>query len=243
MDMTRVLIGTEERSGRAYTVEEETTIETGGLGEPGPWTFVNWTRYRQDATGLYVADVATSEPPVLDAGSGQTGSVASKQGASAARRTLPAGISARLPKAERDAYAIAWERLQARMADVRSLARFDAATVGPPGGILSGEITRLRYPLHPRAAWVIRSEPLFTSTVEAAEPLDLPAGNFPAWRIRLGSGLFGPDDTAHVWYSRSGQLALRYHLVGIATDIDGNEIGRLVADWDEVLSNLALVKP
>lgn len=242
-DITRVLIGTETLSGRPYTVQEETTIETGGPGGDEPGTFMNWTRFRQDATGLYEADVVVNDPPVLDTRLGPTAPVVSKKGTSAAPRALPAGIVARLPEAERVAYAAAWARLQTRMAAVRSLVRSNTATAGPQGGLLAEEIARLRYSLHPQAEWVIRSEPFFASTVEAAEVLDLPAGRFPAWRIRLDNEFLGPDDVAHVWFGRSGQLALRFHLVGIATDVDGNEIGRVVVDWDEVLNDLALVKP
>ena len=76
----------------------------------------------------------------------------------------------------------------------------------------------------------------------ASEILDVPAGRLHAWRIRLDHESFTPADVAHVWYGRSGQVKYRYHLVSIATDFNGNVVGRVVVEWDEALTAAALEK-
>ena len=104
----------------------------------------------------------------------------------------------------------------------------------------SGEITRLEYPLHPGAQWVIRADPRFESIVEGAEVLDLAVGHVPGWRIRIESVLFGPDDRVHIWYGRGGFLKLEAYFEGIATDPGGNRLGRLISEESEVLTEVSL---
>ena len=81
----------------------------------------------------------------------------------------------------------------------------------------------------------------FGSVVEANEIIAVPAGRFPSSRIRIVSALLGPNDAVHVWFSRSGTLALRYHLETQVTDVDGNIIGTETFDYDETLQDLSLV--
>lgn len=245
-DITRILIGTEILFGRSYVVEEETAVQASVPDTHGPWTTLNWIRFRQDGTGLYEADVATSRPPALGGSSTGDLSPLTTGTLSGAQRPLPSALASRLPDLQRGAYEAAWSRLQARATAVRSLvrgsleSRLDAAR---PGGLLEDEITRLRYPLHPGASWAIRVAPSYSSTVEAVESLDLPAGRFQSYRIRVDSGVFGPEESVRVWFGRSGLLAMRMHLVSTVTDLNGNVIGRLVDDSDEALHDLTLLRP
>lgn len=54
----RSIIGVEEIAGQVYAVEEL------ALSDGAQTTFA-WTRYRQDAAGLYSASVPTSQPPAM----------------------------------------------------------------------------------------------------------------------------------------------------------------------------------
>jgi len=117
-----------------------------------------------------------------------------------------------------------------------------SGVIGVSSGPLSGEIALLRYPLAPSKTWHVREDPLFVYTVEGQESLDLPAGSFTGWRIRIDSDLFGPDVLAHVWYGRDGLLQLQAHVVGQITDENGNVIGTIVSDQVQSLSEISLVK-
>jgi hypothetical protein len=237
-DVTRTIIGTETLEGRDYTVQEETLVQDeAGVG---PDVTVSWIRYRQDGSGLYEADVDPYEPPTLDVTSASARvRVAAAEATGPPRLRLPARFS----PAQAAAFQAAYEQLLARAAVIQTVLRTgNAASSGPAGGPLPHEITRLAYPLHPGAEWAIRTDPFFASTVEAVESVGLPAGRFSAYRIRIDSEFFGPNDRVHLWMGRSGQLRFRYHLEGAATDPDGNEIGVLVADHDEVLDEVSLVK-
>jgi hypothetical protein len=196
---------------------------------PGGSTYTTWIRYRQDADGLYESDV--TGPPA----SGVTVAAASTRPSIA----FPASIREHATVAQTAAYERAWEGLQRKIAAVRQAVAdpLRVADVAP------GEIIRLDYPLHPGASWTVREDPLFTSTVERLERLDLPAGSFNAYRIRIGSQFFGPEDTVHLWMGRSGLLQFRYRLVEPATDENGNVIGELVVTHDEVVDAVSLVKP
>jgi len=233
----RDLVCIEELAGRSYVVERR--VETSGISRS---TF--WVLHRQDESGLYEADVALSQPPACEA--------------AGTRRVLPAGagtgradeeawtaVSAGLTDSgQRAAYRAAWERIQARLAAIRRAPGTGFARASRPeeprGGVLPGEITRLEYPLYPGAAWEIRPDPRFASTVESAEALDLAIGSLPSWRIRIESELFGSSDRVHLWYGRSGFLALAAHFEGEATDEKGNRIGRLIAEESDRLVELSL---
>jgi hypothetical protein len=125
------------------------------------------------------------------------------------------------------------------------LARLDHATgaalaARSRGGVLDHEITRLAYPLHPGAHWVIRADPRFESTVMSLGPIDEPAGRFAGARIRVDSDVFGPRDRVELRYGRDGVLGLSAHLEGVATDESGNVIGIMVAEQRQDLAALTL---
>jgi hypothetical protein len=109
-------------------------------------------------------------------------------------------------------------------------------------GPLAGEIAVLRYPLAPSKTWHVREDPLFIKTVEGQEGLDLPAGSFSGWRIRIDSELFGPNDRVHVWHGRDGLLQLEAHTEGLVVDENGNVLGTIVGDQAQRLSGLSLVR-
>lgn len=116
----------------------------------------------------------------------------------------------------------------ARVEAVKRMARgFDRGAVAPPpGGPMAGELVALAYPLHPGATWVVEDEPLFTRTVEARERFE----GVSAWRVRLDSEYLGENDVAHMWFSRCGEVGHRFHIEGIATDVNGERIGTIITD-------------
>src|SRR5436309_5533538 len=235
-DITREIIGTETIAGRTYVVERSVTDEDDPSGP-----FNSWIRYRQDAAGLYEADLDISQPPVLDSGA----SAGPINAALPEARDLPASFAERMSANQLDAYQAAWDVLQKRIVAIRSihaLASGDGASA-VRGGVLPGELTKLGYPLRPGATWVIRDDPFFGSIVEANGTLEVPGGRFPSSRIQIPNEFMGPNDVVRVWFSRSGQLAFRYHLESVATDVDGNPIGTVSADYDETLRDFSLVRP
>ena len=229
----RDLVCVEHRGDLSYVVEQTT------YPSPGLFTYV---RYRQDGAGLYEADVSITQPPDCAGGSGRRVFDAR---AALARRSEGAwaAFARTIPEAStRTAYRASWDRIQARVAAIRAL-RAASGTVpqtGAPGGVASGEITRLQYPLHPGAHWVVRADPRFESFVEKNEALDLPPGHLDAWRIRMESDLFGPDDHAHFWWGPSGFLKSEIHVEDVTTDPNGIVIGKMVLDESEVLTELSL---
>jgi hypothetical protein len=245
-DITRVLIGTETLFGRSYFVQEETASSSGALIGRTASAFSTWTRYRQDRSGLYEADVDVSRPPTLDDGPcRRSQSTAAVPGVDRAR-SLPASLVSRLPAAQRSAFSAAWDRLQERETIIRT--SLLAGSGAGPGrgqrrGPLGGEIVRLKYPLHSGATWVIRADPLFSSTVDDHEVLALTCGRFSSYDIRIDSDLIQAGEFVRLWFGRSGQLAFRYRLVALVVDSEGNEIGTLVDDHGEVLRDFTLVKP
>lgn len=227
----RDIVCVENLAGRTYAVERHRD------GSAPEW----WLRQRQDEAGLYELDFDVATPPAC---TGVTGRRIFDAEAAAARRSEQAwaAIASKLANpAHQAAYRAAWDRLQARASAIRQ-----ALGTGPGipraaagGGVEPGEITRLKYPLHPGARWVIRADPRFESVVEGAEALDLAVGHLPAWRIRIENEFLGPADHAHVWYGTSGYLKLVVHFEVEATDPDGR-IGVLIVDESEVLTDLAL---
>jgi hypothetical protein len=224
----RELVCIEQRAGRSYVVEREL------FGGSPPW----WLLYRQDEAGLYELDGPTVSPPCGD----PVGRRAFDVGEESASRGEKAwlGVAAQIADpALQVAYRAAWDRVRDRSAAV---ARAVGAGLGmtPGGGVEAGEITRLQYPLHPRARWLIRADPRFESVVEGAEALDLAVGRVPGWRIRIESEFLGPEDRVHVWYGRTGFLMLAAHIEEVATDERGNPIGTVVGEETEELIALSL---
>jgi hypothetical protein len=235
-DITRQLTGTETIFGRSYVVLREDLFETVDGGNPSA-TIASFVYYRQDASGLYEPDFITAPGVARNAGIGEVAT-------QTAPRVLPQALRARIPAREALAYERAWDALQSKVSAIRAI-----LSQGSPGGsagsrssdVLPNEITRLAYPLHPGAAWTIRTSPYFASVVEGVENLNLPAGRFAAYRIRIESEFFGEADRVHLWIGRSGQLRFAYHLDVAATDVDGNEIGRLLFDHNEEVDEVDLV--
>ena len=203
------LIGTEQRFGRVYVVQLETYREEQG-------EFQIRFLYRQDRGGLYNAD-----PGPL---SGKTTTRGRERNTIEALADRSTRIDPTL-RSHRQSIL----RLLEKHELVRALALSGRAPEldRPRPGPLPGEIALLRYPLHTHRQWIVREDPLFVYTVEGQEVLDLPAGRFNGWRIEIDlPDLFGPNDRAHVWYGRDGQLKLAAHFEGEATDEAGNVVGR-----------------
>ena len=229
----RDLVCVEHRGDLSYVVEQTT------YPSPGLFTYV---RYRQDGAGLYEADVSITQPPDCAGGSGRRVFDAR---AALARRSEGAWTAfARTihDPATRTAYRASWDRIQARVAAIHGViaAPRTVPQAGAPGGVAAGEITRLQYPLHPGAHWVVRADPRFESFVEKNEALDLPPGHLAAWRVRMESDFLGPDDHAHFWWGQSGFLKSEVHLEDPVTDPNGILVGKMVLDESEALNDLAL---
>lgn len=247
------IAGTEQLFGRTYIVASEHWIEPGG-------SFDQWIRYRQDRAGLYEADVSTTQPPTLgpvDGSPAPSLRLASTAAGRAPGVRVPLDASIALARARlarsapQSGWLRAFDQLVARRSQLLACAAAPHTSTPPavqvlgharPGGVLENEVLRLDYPLRPGATWPLRAaEPeLFTLTVERPQVLNLPAGRFAAWRLRMDSSLFGPEDQVHIWYSRCGQLQLVAHLIAEATDEQGNRIGTLVWDERNALADLEL---
>ncbi len=225
--LEHTLTGLETWQGRTYVVEDD--IETG----QGPGLGMS-VLYRQDRSGLY-------EAARIMPGASGSAEVAAASAARAAEG-IDAALALRLAPQVAGPHQAAWQaaiaRLQARRAVLRAL--FGAAA-RPGGGPLDGELTRLRYPLHPGASWEILHDPLVIATVEAADQLVLPAGRFHGQRIRIvWPQVFGPNDRAHVWYGRDGFLALEDHLESVAVDDNGNLVGTAVFSESQRLVSVSI---
>jgi hypothetical protein len=187
----------------------------------GPLVANQWVRYRQDPSGLYEADVDLGEAPACVTRPVSGAAPRGRRGAILAAMKLSWGLED--ATAERMAQTVA-ERVEA----VAGMARAAASR-----GALAGELTRLRYPLTVGTSWIIRSDPIYTATVEALEALELPIGSVHAHRIRIEAPFFGPHDRVHFWFAREGMLRMLVH-VEIPTTA-----GTLIADehqWVEELS-------
>jgi len=196
-----------EHEGTEYLLEEESV------------GFLTTAKrlYRQDRRGLYEADVPLIEGTKSD-------------GPVLADRMLSI-VSAVASRQDVDPACIA-RHLQ-RHAEVVAMVTGSSPQPSPPGdGLQRDELLRLAYPLRPGAAWVVRDTPLFVSTVEGLDPR---AGS-PAYRIRMDSDLFGPDDLVHFWYGRCGFGGMRAHLEGVLVDLNGHRLGSIVSEetWDLV---------
>src|SRR5262249_18550582 len=100
--------------------------------------------------------------------------------------------------------------------------------------------TRLRYPLRPGLRWTIRDDPLFASRVIARQKLRTDAGTIDAFKIQVTSDLFGPGDRVYIWYGRVGYVGLIAQLTSTETDEEGNPVGRLVSQQQEILTSYQL---
>jgi hypothetical protein len=233
-DVMHEIIGSEERFGREYVLNQQTFVRD--VGEDLYW----WDRYRQDRAGFYRADIGLGEPPA---------SPTAEERATAMRtfllmpKALPRMRAAGLEPSTLRAYEAAWARLLEKR-QIAGEMLHGAPLAGPPGGQFPEETTRLSYPLHPGQRWVLRTSPfLVESEVEAMEVLDLPAGRFAAWRVRLENAVLGPSDSVLFWYGRSGLLGESIHVESVATDLFGNPIGTIISDETMYLRSLQLIQP
>ena len=189
--------------------------------------------YRQDQAGLYELDSPPDVPGARPLASGDARARrAAAIAASFGGRVSTAAVIDLLDRMDRATGA----------AFAPAASHSPSVARGRPGGVLSDEITRLSYPMHPGTHWVIRADPLFDSTVEAIEAIDEPAGRFTGARIRIHSDVFGPRDNVHTWYGRDGYLRLTAHLEGVATDDTGRPVGTFLSDIREDLIALHLVR-
>lgn len=228
-DDVHTIIGTENRSGRAYWLLEQVIDEHDFGGT------TQWVRMRQNRLGLYEADVSLNQPPA-----GAATGVARVMAPDAAWESVAASIR----EDHRDAYRRAWTDLRARLEIVaRPLAPGALAVPGRGDGVDPGELTRLAYPLHPGRSWVILDDPEFTALVEAHEMVPTEAGNISAYRIRIANEFLSPRDDVWVWYGSIGMVAEQYHVETIATDELGNPIGTLIADGRLVLTGTNFTGP
>ena len=237
----RALIGTETLFGRSYVVEEERTTQDTRPNE----IFRLWTRYREDRSGLYYADVCACDPPNLARATGDAPTIEALPSAS---ETLPSSIDLglRVRPEDRDAFerAIASHRTRLDLAR-RALALASGRlsdTAERPGGVGDNEVELLHYPIVPGASWTLRADFGLAWTVEGPELLTIPAGKFPAYRIRVTFDGMGPNDKVLIWYGRSGRLRYALHVRSVATDENGNPIGEVVSDESEVLQSLTVAR-
>lgn len=205
--------GASQYFGRCYIVEERTITEDIGDGEP----FVQIVNYRQDRAGLY--EVADASVAPVDA---------------AARRSENAFALELRKQRQPGAWAKALTATQNRVQPLYAM-RYGR------GGVLEGELTRLKYPLHRKQEWVVIDDSFtMTATVERRVVLDLPVGRTPAWKVRMESTFFGPDDVVHFFYGRDGYLGWQLSLVSEVTDELGERIGTVLFTDEEYLEELSI---
>jgi hypothetical protein len=176
----------------------------------------SWIRYRQDQSGLYEADVAIKSPPA-DSGERVIRRSASAIGTTLSERILSAPCNASIRDALR-------KRLEVHE-QIRALIKSPsfAMALRPGTGVLPEEITRLSYPLHRGASWLIRDDPPFVATVEGRDVLDLPFGKRNAVRVRIDPPQTGNNYYRVLfWYGRCGELRSHVVVEGEFTREDGS---------------------
>lgn len=226
-EIDRELVGSEVRWGRTYIVEEMRQVQDVRPGE----LFTYWSRFRQDRSGLYLANVCACEPSILE--------MRVKSFYSHGARSTPIPIHRIIPPGPPDPWKKAWAVHREKLELVRTAisATREAMTAVSTASPADSEETLLSYPLHPGASWTFFGD---TWTVEAIEALNVPAGRFTAYRIRIDFPSLGPTDNLVIWESRSGRLGHRVHLTTEATDWQGNQTGTIVSHEVETLESLEI---
>ena len=112
----------------------------------------------------------------------------------------------------------------------------------PPTEAQANEIQRLRYPMHTGQQWLIRPDPMFASRVVARQRLRTEAGPVTAYKIRLSSELFGPEDHVFLWYGPVGYVGMVAQLEGTGVDKAGSST-RLITQDIEILTGYQLHEP
>ncbi|HKQ57358.1 MAG TPA: hypothetical protein VJY35_05785 [Candidatus Eisenbacteria bacterium] len=200
---------------------------------------LTWVRYRQTAGGLFHNNTDFSAPACASPVEPGARAAAVSRG-----DAIEALVAAR-PSGEQAAWRDAIARLDQRIARMESLAGGLPPGFPQPGGALPWESTELRYPLEPKARWAIRSDFPVTlaAEVEGFEALNLPAGRFSGYRIRIINGFLGANDHYRLWYGRAGFLRSVAHLETDAVDIGGHVIGKALFDQHLRAMDIALRDP
>jgi len=210
--------GTQQRGEQTYFRLEE--YDPRAVIRP----YVILTLLRQDASGLFVDDLAgfVASERVAASGGGVSGALA---------RSLRDYVD-RTPAtaARREAFRRAADRTAEKLESI-------ALGAGRAAGPDANELSFLRYPLFVGAHWIVRTSPLFERAVVARERVRLPGGgSAAAWRLRGTSELFDAEDRVSYWYGALGLVRLSVRLVTIAVDDNGGIIGRFVYESDQVLT-------
>ena len=241
-EISREQVCVEPYGGHEYLVERLVEVTPAGN------THRSWILNRQDRSGLYEADVSLQQGPSCDPvpPPGLAGALAARRAAHGGPLVESAAIEARFSTigdpVRRAATLTAWKKLEARIARVRE--ELPVVARVSEGGPQPGEITRLRYPLHVGAHWLIRDDPdlQLPGRVTALDVLQLPIGRVNAWRIRIEWPIIDPQrEYVHIWYGSRGYMGLQFHLISEMTDENGNPIGELAADETQWCDDLSLV--
>lgn len=226
------LICVETVGDRPYIVERQSQYLGPGVG------FVQFVRFRENTTGLYEADIATSQPPPCFEFEPDN-------------RTRPAVDEGRVrldSAARQGAYDRARAGILARLERLRR-----AAGLGIPAP--GEDLKRLAYPLYIGSQWQIRSDPLFTARVVARESVSLPAGRMAGFKVQILSepaedpptrrepALLGPRDRVYFWVGRNGFLLYTFDLVGTIIDAEANPIGEIAVSERRELLDYAIERP
>ncbi len=248
----RTIIGTERIAGQDYAIEEMV------IGIPGQdLPIKRWTRFREDHAGLYVADVPVTWPPGATIAATASGR-GSSTGRSIDDAVIPGWnrIASQVDASVAGLTRSAWKRHTRGLSEIHAMldpgnsgveaggGAIAMEMTGRPGGLLPEEFLWLLYPPHPKTRWIQRRAPFrIVSEVEAHESLDLPAGRFAAYRVRIENSLLGEDDRVTVWFGRCGRLGFDIHKETVALDIDTGEMVRISSDEIEVLTHVDLAEP
>jgi len=210
------IIGSASVLGRCYTVEERAITEDIDPDE----VFTQTIYYRQDRDGLYEADYAFDRPSRAPVGAA---------GGTLTRHLASLGYDQN--------WLDAAARIEDRVLPLREL----STTLARRSGVMEDELQRLDYPLHRGKHWVVMDDAfLMTATVEGRELLDLPVGRTAAWRVRLESSLYGPDDVVHLFYGRDGYLGWRVLVFQDVLDEDAVAVDRLRFTDEEFLTEATI---
>lgn len=136
------------------------------------------------------------------------------------------------------------------LALTRDVAAAGLQTAGPDPDPRENRL--LLYPLRPGLKWGREpsTRPFTTYEVEAQEVLDLPAGRFAAWRIRVElpglPNLLGPNDRVYWWWGREGLVKSLVHAETVIRDesvFPPAIVGIRKVDVAEDLIEIDLVRP
>lgn len=213
--MKSEIVGSTSVFGRCYTVEEDAITEDIDPDE----VFTRTIYYRQDRDGLYEADYAFDRPARAPV---------SGSGGVLARHLASFGFG--------ESWLQAASQIEGRVRPLREL-----STLARRAETLDHELQRLDYPLQRGKSWVVIDDAFrMTATVEGREVLDLPIGRTPAWRVRLESDLYGPDDVVHFFYGRDGYLGWRVLVFQDVLDENSVAIDRLRFTDEEFLTEATI---